>query len=139
MALDVVSSLDLNMKQDKEIVRPAKYEKEKSEAEVVVGPEQQRARDGGQALYHEEFRGGYGHRYTTGYYPAPPGPPRPPGVRQDKEYEQERLYQLPPPPASVSSSLAERNFPLEDRGYPGHSEAGPSLALTGVRPRVTGG
>ena len=133
VALDVVSSLDLNMKQDKEIVRPAKYEKEKSEAEVVVGPEQQRARDGGQALYHEEFRGGYGHRYTTGYYPGPPGPP---GVRQDKEYEQERLYQLPPPPASVSSSLAERNFPLEDRGYPGHSEAGPS-AGPGLEPLFT--
>ena len=77
VALDVVSSLDLNMKQDKEIVRPAKYEKEKSE--VVVGPE--RARDGGQ-VYHDDYRGGYGHRYTTGYYPAPPGP----GVRQDKEY-----------------------------------------------------
>ena len=131
VALDVVSSLDLNMKQDKEIVRPAKYEKEKSEAEVVVGPEQTRGRDGGpqgaQSLYHEDYRGGYGPRYTTGYYQAQPGP----GLRQEKEFDQERLYQLPPPPATVSSSLAsslaDRSFPLEDRGYhlDSRSEAGP--------------
>ena len=117
VALDVVSSLDLNMKQDKEIVRPGKYEKE-------VVPE--RPRDGGQ-VYHDDYR----HRYTTGYYPGPPGP----GVRQDKEYEQDRLYQLPPPAPTVSSSLADRNFPLEDRGYPSHGhlesrpEAGPGGSL----------
>ena len=111
VALDVVTSLDLNMKQDKEMLRPGKYEKEKSQ---LVGSERGRER-GEEGLYHEEYRGYQGgHRYT-GYYPGPG-----PGVRQEK-YEEERLYQLQP-----QSVLDDRGYSASHSQLERTSEAGPA-------------
>ena len=111
VALDVVTSLDLNIKQDKEMLRPGKYEKEKSQ--LVVSERAREPREEG--LYHEEYRGYQGgHRYT-GYYPGP-------GVRQEKEYEQERLYQLQPQV-------------MDDRGYStGHLDRSSDTAPASLEP-----
>ena len=143
VALDVVTSLDLNMKnlehkEERQEVGKVKYDKDHDRE---YHPDYSRL--GYSQPSHHHHRQYMGHQLdppssSSRYYP---GPPVVQSSRQqaDKEFDlheklylqqhqqnQDKMYVSPPPPPTPASSL-DRNYALEDRGgYTHGGHTGPT-------------